>query len=254
MILTRLTIDLLSFFYLIQQYLLGTYYYTLYGTNITLQMQHEYPVQFQINNIQSINNNESLVWTEPPYINNSTINSGSDSNSGSLNSSTSIPINNSSIPKSTLSNIQLLDNIGIITLYLNKYRTFQHSASIKFNETLASYAQNWSDYLLASNQLIHRPNNIYGENLYQSQFRPNDVINQMKAAIDSWYNEIDFYNFSNPIFSPLTGHFTQLVWNSSTQYGCGYSYDNITETCIIVINFLPRGNIDGQYENNVFIT
>ena len=40
------------------------------------------------------------------------------------------------------------------------------------------------------------------------------------------YDEIQYYNYSNPAFSAATGHFTQLIWRRSGFVGCAYVYCN----------------------------
>jgi hypothetical protein len=51
------------------------------------------------------------------------------------------------------------------------------------------------------------------------------------AAVDAWGDEGKLYNFHKPTgFTEKTGHFTQLVWKSTTEVGCaaincGYTYD-----------------------------
>ena len=62
----------------------------------------------------------------------------------------------------------------------------------------------------------------------------------------SWYNEIQKYDFNNQGFSQGTGHFTQVVWKSSNQLGCGHS------SGFVVCNYYPAGNYQGEYERNVF--
>lgn len=34
-------------------------------------------------------------------------------------------------------------------------------------------------------------------------------------ASQSWYDEIEFYDFGKPDFSSETGHFTQVIWKGS---------------------------------------
>lgn len=44
-----------------------------------------------------------------------------------------------------------------------------------------------------------------------------------QSAVDAWYNELSSYKFDNPGWSGATGHFTQLVWVSTTKVGCGFN-------------------------------
>ena len=65
-----------------------------------------------------------------------------------------------------------------------------------------------------------------------------------------WYDEVKNYNYNNPVFSGSTGHFTQVVWKSSTKLGCGIgvaSNNNIYGVC----NYSPPGNVQGQFALNV---
>ncbi len=103
-----------------------------------------------------------------------------------------------------------------------------------------------------------------GENLYWYGNSAN-VTASASQGIQSWYelysndlaifekfcsirryNEVANYNYDNPGSSNGTvGHFTQLVWKSTTNIGCarcGGKGSNWYET-YIVSNYYPQGNI-----------
>jgi len=69
------------------------------------------------------------------------------------------------------------------------------------------------------------------------------------------YNEIQNYDYSNPGFGDDTGHFTQLVWVSTTNVGCarcfGQESGSIWYETYVVCDFQPPGNYDGEYQDNV---
>lgn len=65
-----------------------------------------------------------------------------------------------------------------------------------------------------------------------------------------WYEEIDLYDFNNPGFSSDTGHFTQLVWKSTTDVGCGLSISG-SNKIYAVSHYSPPGNFRGEYTENV---
>jgi hypothetical protein len=64
-------------------------------------------------------------------------------------------------------------------------------------------------------------------------------------AVTEWYNEINDYDYSNPVYC----HFSQVVWNSSSKLGIGIALGE--KSVIIVANYSPAGNLDGQFEENV---
>lgn len=63
------------------------------------------------------------------------------------------------------------------------------------------------------------------------------------------------YKKHDSISSPKpTGHFTQVVWKSTKEFGIGkaYSTDNNAEECIfIVARYMPAGNIVGSESANI---
>jgi hypothetical protein len=42
----------------------------------------------------------------------------------------------------------------------------------------------------------------------------------LSIVVPCRYNEVQYYSWSNPGFSQNTGHFTQVVWKSTSQLGC----------------------------------
>jgi len=64
-----------------------------------------------------------------------------------------------------------------------------------------------------------------------------------------WYDEKNLFDYSSGDFSPETGHFTQLVWLSTKELGCGLSCKG--DTCYSGCNYKPSGNVQGQYRENV---
>jgi hypothetical protein len=79
------------------------------------------------------------------------------------------------------------------------------------------------------------------------------LIEAVIEAVDNWYSEVQTYNFNQPQFSFGNGHFTQLVWKSSTQLGIGIAIaERGPGRCIyIVANYSPPGNVANQFSENV---
>jgi hypothetical protein len=139
-----------------------------------------------------------------------------------------------------------------ITNYINNYRARHQSPPLTWDETIATFAQQWSFYLLSNNLFQHSGSALYGENLAYFEGYGNDIVVLLKKAIDNWYNEITLYNFTNPGYKQGTGHFTCLVWKSSTKFGMGFSIDPSNNNKVdITFNSEPPGNYQGQFAQNV---
>lgn len=66
-----------------------------------------------------------------------------------------------------------------------------------------------------------------------------------------WYEEYKYYSYNFPGFTMSTGHFTQLVWNSTNTIGCGLAM--INSKVYGVTNYFPAGNFLGvsNFRKNV---
>ena len=135
--------------------------------------------------------------------------------------------------------------------YVNVYRAKHNSPPMEWDDTISSFAQDYSFFLAANSLFQHSTKEGYGENLAYFQGYPNDMMTLIKKSIDLWYDEIKLYNFNYPGYSPSTGHFTCLVWKSSTKFGMGYSYNSTTKIVDVTMNTAPPGNIIGQFQTNV---
>jgi hypothetical protein len=143
------------------------------------------------------------------------------------------------------------DQIAEITNYINDYRAKNQAPPLTWDMNIQPDSQSWSDYLLKNDLFQHSGNTNYGENLAYFQGYGTDLMTLLKLSVDSWYNEISSYNFLNPGFSGATGHFTALVWVSSTKFAMGISIDTTTGSADIVFNTSPPGNVEGQFQTNV---
>ena len=142
--------------------------------------------------------------------------------------------------------------IDEITAYVNNYRTMHQAPAMTWDPTIAKFSQSWSNTLLNNNEFKHSGNDLYGENIAYFQGYGIDVVPLIKQAIDMWYNEVKDYDFANPGYSSATGHFTCLVWKSSTSFGMGIAIDPTSQTVDITMNTSPPGNYIDQFDTNVF--
>jgi len=144
------------------------------------------------------------------------------------------------------------DQINNITDHINTYRLKHHSKLITYDKTITNFSQLYAEKLVTTGQFKHSGNKLYGENLSYYGGHKNNMVELIKKSIDSWYSEINLYDFNNLGFSQGTGHATQLLWNSSINFGVGYAYNKTNRTAIICMNFSPPGNVYNLYQQNVF--
>ncbi len=126
----------------------------------------------------------------------------------------------------------------------NAFRAKHHAPALQWDNELANYA-----YRHASQCNFAHTHGPYGENLAAGYATPED-------ALTAWYNEQQYYSYSNPHFSMSTGHFTQLVWKSTTKVGCALVPCNGsrgTPGQYIVCEYSPAGNMiaPGYFSQNV---
>ena len=124
----------------------------------------------------------------------------------------------------------------------NVYRYEHNATALTWNASLATTAKNW-----ASNCVWKHSGGPDGENLAEG-------FGNATAAVDAWGDERAQYNFKKPTgFSEATGHFTQLVWKSTTSVGCAAvdcTGKNDMDGWFLVCEYWPPGNVVG--ENNAF--
>lgn len=141
--------------------------------------------------------------------------------------------------------------INDITKYVNMYRAKHQAPPLIWDSNIAKFSQDWSYHLISSGLFEHSKTNLYGENLAMLTGYGTDIIKLIKKSIDLWYDEISLFDFSNPDFSHQTGHFTCLVWKSSTNFGMGITMDLSNNKVDIAMNTSPPGNILGQFKDNI---
>jgi len=122
-------------------------------------------------------------------------------------------------------------------------------SSLRWNCDLAAVAQEWAD----TGSFRHSPSDWrtgryeawanedvwwIGENLYWYSAPNGDPVD----AVTLWVEERSLYNYQRNSCPGVCGHYTQVVWEETTDVGCGV-YDR-GET-IVVCHYLPGGNVNG---------
>jgi len=131
----------------------------------------------------------------------------------------------------------------------NVYRAKHGVPPLVLSNQLNDVAQKHAAQLARTHQLIHSGKKPYGENLYAAN-SSNSMPPRPEAVVDTWYNEIQRYDFNQPSFRPETGHFTQVVWRASQELGVGIA-QAADGTWYVVGNYRPPGNIINQFATNV---
>ena len=142
----------------------------------------------------------------------------------------------------------------------NIYRGAHHSPALTRGEVQVDTAQAYAETILSTGVFIHSSSdqrNGAGENLYYtfSQF-PLDPEDLAFRAVGAWYEEVVDYDYGDPGFGVDTGHFTQVVWKSTTQLGCGVAQGPKTiagrtgTANYVVCHYAPDGN-NGDFASNV---
>jgi pathogenesis-related protein 1 len=110
---------------------------------------------------------------------------------------------------------------------------------VSWSDTVAASAQGWADHLRAAAHcgLQHDTNSGYGENLAAgTNLTPS-------AAVAMWAEEKSQYTY-NPRYEFVAGHYTQIIWRSSVEIGCGAA--SCDARTVIVCRYSPPGNVIGQ--------
>jgi pathogenesis-related protein 1 len=122
----------------------------------------------------------------------------------------------------------------------NAIRSSVSLPPLVWSEKIAAVAQQWAQTLLQRNEFIHRPKSIYGENLFEidgAHLAPAQIVRQ-------WASEARNYDYASNRCSGVCGHYTQIVWGSTHELGCGVASGPKRE--IWVCDYSPPGNVIGR--------
>jgi uncharacterized protein YkwD len=142
----------------------------------------------------------------------------------------------------------------------NRIRSKHNLPPLAWSDSLASYAQEWANELADNKgcKMEHRPSSgpfkqLHGENLYwasaiqwQDGRREAQDVN-LRKVVDSWASEEQDYDYASNTCAPgkQCGHYTQIVWKSTTAVGCAFKQCS-DKSQLWVCNYSPAGNYIGQ--------
>lgn len=145
----------------------------------------------------------------------------------------------------------------------NKWRQTTDSPALHWSTSLATTAQTYAEKLKTTQRCnqVHSHAPGLGENLFwasamtRTATKSDGVKNITYSTqtvtpaqvTDAWGNEVSDYTYSTGACASgkKCGHYTQVVWKTTTELGCGMAVcaDN---TQVWVCNYTPAGNIIGQ--------
>ena len=149
-----------------------------------------------------------------------------------------------------------VDSAAIVAAH-NKWRAQVGVGKLSYSPALAASSQAWADNLKQSNQCRMRhssPDGKYGENLYwASAVVWSDGRRELQKVpsakpVDSWGSEIHDYDYASNSCKPgkMCGHYTQMVWKTSTRVGCAIAVCEDSREQVWVCQYQPAGNVVGS--------
>lgn len=128
---------------------------------------------------------------------------------------------------------------------------------LSYSTALAARAQAWAEHLKQTNhcQMRHsEPDGKYGENLFWgSAVSWTDGRKELqkvssKQVVENWGSEKTDYDYANNQCTEgkLCGHYTQIVWRTTTKVGCGVAVCEDTLEQVWACQYQPAGNWVGK--------
>ena len=105
---------------------------------------------------------------------------------------------------------------------------------------LSQSAQQWANVLVRRDDLFHRDNPVYGQNLY----RIDGGTVTASQVVKDWADEAKYYNRRTNSCRGRCGHYTQIVWRDTKRVGCAVAHKSGAE--VWVCEYDPPGNIMGE--------
>jgi pathogenesis-related protein 1 len=149
-----------------------------------------------------------------------------------------------------------VDSAAMVAAH-NKWRAQVGVGALSYSPELAASAQAWANELKQTNQCRMRhssPQGRYGENLYwASALVWSDGRRELQKVpsakpVDSWGSEKRDYNHAKNSCTPgkMCGHYTQMVWRTSTKVGCAMAVCGDSQEQVWVCQYQPAGNVEGR--------
>lgn len=128
---------------------------------------------------------------------------------------------------------------------------------LSYSPALAAKAQAWVNNLKRTNHCQMRHSNTngqYGENLYWASARIwTDGRRELQHispenVVDNWVSEKTNYDYDDNSCTEgkMCGHYTQVVWRTTTKVGCAMAVCEDTQEQVWACQYQPAGNWVGR--------
>jgi len=137
----------------------------------------------------------------------------------------------------------------------NHYRKLHGVSPLTYSSELAADAGKFAKFLAENDKFSNSTGRgDVGESLYYYWTNDPKFTIDANRIIDGWYKESDKFPVAGSEkdvtdkFQDI-GHFTQMVWKGSREFGVGYARNG--EKHIVVARYKPAGNVVGRFLENV---
>lgn len=148
----------------------------------------------------------------------------------------------------------------------NKARSLRGANPLVWDATLTNAAKTWAQKCVWKHGGNEGIAGGAGQNLAAGASSGATASQSGQTVVDMWVAEEKDYDPNNPVFGMNTGHFTQVVWKSSTKLGCFQQscpaatfvgsdgkpvFPTMRSAVFTVCNYGPPGNYQGRFKDNV---
>ena len=148
------------------------------------------------------------------------------------------------------------DADGMVAAH-NRWRKTVGTPPLAYSAKLAASAQVWANHLKQNNhcRMQHsKPDSKYGENLFwASAIKWSDGKRELQKlspnkVVDDWGSERAAYDHQDNSCAKgkVCGHYTQLVWKTTTTVGCAIAVCEDSLDQVWVCQYQPPGNWVGM--------
>jgi len=130
---------------------------------------------------------------------------------------------------------------GTAQTWLNEHNRRRNAAgipSLGWSTKLAQSAQNWANNMADNNNMVHSRTQNVGENIAMGQTSISQVMTDWAD------NEQRNYNPSTHQCNGMCGHFTQVMWKTTTLVGCAMA-EASDSTPYYCCQYIRPGNCNG---------